>query len=274
MVPFCLLQTDALCSAVQDTSVLVQRSMLDFLIYAFPMHNEQMTKPDMTKVVKAAVNVLLRRDMSLNRRLYAWLLGTSTKRPVAHSMEPKLRGENLEESESMPELLYFEKYSQKMLVNALRSKLTEKPENGAAMKSAVLKPFRILISLLDKPEIGPVILESVLLSIFRCLHREFEHYNTYKHSETNKQGKAEMSTYEELLKTANVLFGTFEPYFIWDYTARIFEQACKSSMSRQSGKCISRQASLHENQDIVMVAELCGLVSYLLDIVSLVCTLL
>lgn len=249
--------------------------MLDFLIFAFPMHNEQMTKPDMAKVVKAAVNVLLRRDMSLNRRLYAWLLGTSSKMHVTQgqSLEPKIKGEHCEESESMPELLYFEKYSQKMLVHALRSKLTEKQDIGMNVKPAVLKPFRILISLLDKPEIGPVILESVLLAIFRCLHREFEHSKTSPSSTSDKQAKAEAGTYDELLKTANLLFGTFEPYFIWDYIARMFEQACKigaSARGEKSRSSLSRQLSIQDNQEQVTVDELCELVLFLLDIVSLV----
>ena len=38
-----------------------------------------MTVEDMITVVSAASLTLLRRDMSLNRRLYAWLLGTQTR---------------------------------------------------------------------------------------------------------------------------------------------------------------------------------------------------
>lgn len=57
--------------------------MLDFLLLAFPMHNGQMTRADLAKVVESAVNVVLRRDMSLNRRLYAWLLGTTTTATTA-----------------------------------------------------------------------------------------------------------------------------------------------------------------------------------------------
>lgn len=36
-----------------------------------------MSVEDITKVVSAASLTLLRRDMSLNRRLYAWLLGAN-----------------------------------------------------------------------------------------------------------------------------------------------------------------------------------------------------
>lgn len=35
----------------------------------------QATRPDMVRILSAALHVVLRRDMSLNRRLYAWLLG-------------------------------------------------------------------------------------------------------------------------------------------------------------------------------------------------------
>ncbi len=72
----CCFQVQALCSSIQDTSVLVQRSALDLLLMGFPMHNSELTRPDMIKMMTATIKVLLRRDMSLNRRLYAWLLGT------------------------------------------------------------------------------------------------------------------------------------------------------------------------------------------------------
>jgi len=39
---------------------------------------------DLIVLVKAAVGVVLRKDMSLNRRLYAWLLGKSSNRIVLH----------------------------------------------------------------------------------------------------------------------------------------------------------------------------------------------
>ena len=60
-------QVGALCAAVQDSSVLVQRFTLDLLLAAFPMHNSQLIRPDLVRLVTAAVTVLLRRDMSLNR---------------------------------------------------------------------------------------------------------------------------------------------------------------------------------------------------------------
>ena len=79
--------------------------------------------------------------------------------------------------------------------------------------------FRILISLLDKPEIGPVVIESVLLSVFRRLKMEAEIFA----SSPDRNSQSENSKIPvETLKTANLLFGSFEPYFIWDFLARMF----------------------------------------------------
>ena len=47
----------------------------------------------------------------------------------------------------------------------------ESPIDG---KPGSLRPFRILISLLDKPEIGSAILEDVLIDIFQHMYLECE----------------------------------------------------------------------------------------------------
>uniref|UniRef100_A0A673X659 DOP1 leucine zipper like protein B n=1 Tax=Salmo trutta TaxID=8032 RepID=A0A673X659_SALTR len=73
----------ALCLSLQDSNVLVQRNMLEILLYFFSLAtcldptegSIPMTREDTITVVSAASLTLLRRDMSLNRRLYAWLLG-------------------------------------------------------------------------------------------------------------------------------------------------------------------------------------------------------
>lgn len=58
---------NGLCTAVQDSSVLVQRSALDLLLVGFPLHNSQLVRSDMIRLVTASLNTILRRDMSLNR---------------------------------------------------------------------------------------------------------------------------------------------------------------------------------------------------------------
>ena len=66
----------ALCLALRDSSALVQRAALDLLLIGFPVHQPQFARQDMVGLVTSVLATLLRRDMSLNRRLFSWLLGT------------------------------------------------------------------------------------------------------------------------------------------------------------------------------------------------------
>lgn len=67
VIVFWKYQIAGLSAAVQDTSVLVQRSALDLLMACFPMNNTQLLYADMVRLVTAALTTILRRDMSLNR---------------------------------------------------------------------------------------------------------------------------------------------------------------------------------------------------------------
>lgn len=58
---------------------------------------------------------------------------------------------------------YFDMYSKDMLVEAIKYLLKDVCEEN----SQDLKPYRILVSLLDKMDIGPVILDDILFEVFR-----------------------------------------------------------------------------------------------------------
>ena len=61
------LMIHSLCISLEDASVLVQRSALEFLLAAFPLHGSYLLQPDIVQLLAAAITALLRRDMSLNR---------------------------------------------------------------------------------------------------------------------------------------------------------------------------------------------------------------
>ncbi|WKX89869.1 hypothetical protein Q1695_009037 [Nippostrongylus brasiliensis] len=65
----------ALCATASDSgSPLVQRNLLDFLCAAFPLDSTNLTREDFVQLIMRCIFVVLRRDMSLNRRLYTWLM--------------------------------------------------------------------------------------------------------------------------------------------------------------------------------------------------------
>ncbi|KAF6775906.1 hypothetical protein AHF37_04954, partial [Paragonimus kellicotti] len=83
---------ESLCCLFGDSILLVQRDALDFLQIALPIHlhaspnvtiaNGPLSTAELSALCSCALSVLLRRDASLNRRLFTWLRGT-TERSVA-----------------------------------------------------------------------------------------------------------------------------------------------------------------------------------------------
>nr|XP_055066452.1 protein dopey-1 isoform X3 [Misgurnus anguillicaudatus] len=261
------LMVEAVSTSVQDSSVLVQRSTLDLILFCFPFHMSQATRPDMIRILSAALHVVLRRDMSLNRRLYAWLLGFDNNGVKAGPRSTRLS--NPEEHVTH----YFNTYSKDMLVQAMVGILQGKARGGEEESVLMhdLKPFRILISLLDKPELGPAILEDVLIEVFRTLHTQcraeldLQNQNPFSKDQTQLSSKLrENKKTAELIKTANLLFNSFEPYYMWDYIAQWFEECCRWTQSSQvPGKNVKSETSARS------LVEFCELVDFLLDIVSL-----
>ncbi|XP_064144499.1 protein dopey-1 isoform X5 [Loxodonta africana] len=224
------------------------------------------TRPDMIRILSAALHVVLRRDMSLNRRLYAWLLGFDNNGAVIGPRST--RHSNPEEHATY----YFTTFSKELLVQAMVGILQV---NGFGEESTLmqdLKPFRILISLLDKPELGPVILEDVLIEVFRTLYSQckaeldlqMEPPFSKDHAQLSSKLRENKKT-AELIKTANLLFNSFEPYYMWDYVARWFEECCRRTLHArlQIGPGDSNESSE------LQLINFCLLVDFLLDIVSL-----
>ncbi|XP_077281487.1 protein DOP1 homolog isoform X1 [Temnothorax americanus] len=235
----------ALCAGVRDTSVLVQRSALDFLLIGFPMHNGQLTHRDMILLIKAALVTILRRDMSLNRRLFAWLLGTEVSTSI-------LKKKTHATADTKEDVTYFDTYSKEMLVEAIKYLLKEACEEN----SQDLKPYRILVSLLDKVDIGPIILDDILFEVFRTF------YNACKQSVSSHASKA-----NEVVKSANLLFSTLEPSYIWIHCGHLFEKACNTRAKTRVA--IEDVAVRPVGSGMPNLVEVCVLTEFLLETVSL-----
>ncbi|NXH83006.1 DOP1 protein, partial [Edolisoma coerulescens] len=260
------LMVEAVSTSVQDTSVLVQRSTLDLILFCFPFHMSQATRPDMIRILSAALHVVLRRDMSLNRRLYAWLLGFDNNGALVGPRST--RHSNPEEHATY----YFNTFSKEMLVQAMVGILQINGQGEESTLMQDLKPFRILISLLDKPELGPAILEDVLIEVFRTLYTqckaelELQTEPSYNKDHTQLSSKLrENKKTAELIKTANLLFNSFEPYYMWDYIARWFEECCRRTLHAR----LQTVPGGDSEQSELPLTNFCLLVDFLLDIVSL-----
>ncbi|RVE57913.1 hypothetical protein OJAV_G00203860 [Oryzias javanicus] len=259
-----------ICLALQDSNVLVQRNMLEVLLYFFPFATcldpaqlaAALADEDLITVVSAALLTLLRRDMSLNRRLYAWLLGADIKGGMV-APHPSL-STSIEDHTSF----YFNTYSKDLLVKAMINILKQKDVDTAA-ESVVcyLKPFRIIISLLDKPEIGPAVLNCVLLDLVRAFHgycREaLGEENNSKLSGNQLASKIkENKNASEIIKTVNMLVSSMNSEYLWEYMTQRF---CTALSDKGPAATPEQQSAL----PALSVTEMSELIIFLLEVLPL-----
>ncbi|XP_074515212.1 protein DOP1B [Sebastes fasciatus] len=263
----------SVCLSLQDSNVLVQRNMLEILLYFFPIAtcldpaeaSIAMSDEDMITVVSAASLTILRRDMSLNRRLYAWLLGTNKKGGMV-APHPTL-STTTEGHTSF----YFNTYSRDFLVQALINILKQKDvESDPDNVIGYLRPFRIIISLLDKPEIGPVVLSSVLLEVVRAFYsycRQMLGEETITSSGLSGNQLAskikENKNASEIIKTVNMLVSSMNSEYLWEYMTRRF---CTSLSDKDDPPTPPRQERSHSAPS---VSEMSNLIIFLLDVIPL-----
>uniref|UniRef100_A0A673WYB4 DOP1 leucine zipper like protein B n=1 Tax=Salmo trutta TaxID=8032 RepID=A0A673WYB4_SALTR len=231
-------------------------NMLEILLFFFSLAtcldptqgSIPMTREDTITVVSAASLTLLRRDMSLNRRLYAWLLGTDIKGGMV-AADPDLFI-SMEEHTAF----YFNIHSRELLVQALINILNQKDvEADPESVIGYLRPFRIIISLLDKPEIGPLVVGSVLLEVVRAFYsycREMLGEESITSMCCLCSKIKENKNASEIIKTVNMLVSSMNSEFLWDY---ITCQFCT---------CLS-------DSPTPSVTEISTLIIFLLDVIPL-----
>lgn len=235
-----------LCACLNDSVILVQRNTLEFLLIGFPLHSVLLSNSDLIKLVTNGLNTILRRDMSLNRRLYAWLLGTEVTNKNSESFGAQL---NLENDS------YFNKYSKLVLIKAIRTTLKISLQSSPVD----LSPYKILVSLLDKVEIGPVVLDDILCDVIRTMSLS--------------------SGNIEVCKSGNLLFATFDPAYIWNYMTQMYEKSCISSTKSVDNDKSRLSLDLTAVSPIKFVpevdggppslVEVCFLTEFLLETISL-----
>ena len=192
-------------SGLRDDQVLIQRGFLDLLVTHLPLRcdvlQQKVTKCDLQRLVSAAVSVVLRRDMSLNRRLWSWFLGpepnsdaiVNSRTSPNHGSESTPRAIGVEERAG-----YFKSFGLSPLLDSLEEMISD----ASLIPSNRARPFRICLSLMDRGEIGTL----VLPAIFRSLMESLQDYQSKASSHDD---------FEEVLRSANVLFDGIESRTIW-----------------------------------------------------------
>lgn len=239
-----------------DENVLVLRSLLDLVLSLFPFDQQFPTQSALRDILASALNVLLRRDMSLNRRFYTWILGTNSSNDSDVSSEQK----------------YFEAHSKRVLIQAmcdlLKQANPDRQEGYSRNVKNSLKPFRIIVALLDKPEIGMLLVDTMLLESLQSLRVCYNYWAVHETGVGMKSprsmrrkvgGDGKGGGGEDVLKTVNFLCGLFESGFVWQFVAEHIEKVARA-MSHGEGEHPS-----------ISITELASLVEFLLDSLFMVC---
>ena len=124
-------------AALQDSQILVQRSVLDLVLATLPMSGSGFQKDtrleEQLLLVRSMASVVLRRDLSLSRRLYTWLLGSSES--------------------SDTQISYFRQNGLTLLRDTFVDDFSER-EGETGDLADRQKPYKVMLSLLDKWEIS------------------------------------------------------------------------------------------------------------------------
>ena len=169
-----LLISRALAEALTDHHPLVVRGVLDIAIKFFPMQNDFLTDAGIVDIAKAGFQVLMRKDMSLTRRFYTWIFQL---------------GPN--------ELETLSEYNKKILITALKELI----HVSSSSLDEWIRPFKLLIFVLDKPLLAEPLIEECLFDLIFAV-------------QTAKQ-RFPSETYEKILTSANLFFRLLDLDLIW-----------------------------------------------------------
>ncbi|KAI9098669.1 Dopey, N-terminal-domain-containing protein [Phlyctochytrium arcticum] len=183
-------ETSLLCRALseclEDKLVLVQRGALELLVVHFPFKYRVFQSDDTELLIASATSVVLRKDMSLNRRLYSWLLPKSDEAPE----DP----ESIRKEELDPEILRSMAASFQAMLFTSSTAIDE-----------ICKPYKVLTSIMDKPEIANPLLCMIFPSILQSLCQ--------RQDETADDG--------DLHQAATIFMEMLDPLLVWSEVYRL-----------------------------------------------------
>ncbi|KAI1172461.1 putative regulator of reproduction dopa [Nemania sp. FL0916] len=197
-----------------DEQLLIQRGFLDLLVTNLPLHSKVLQKrvkpDDLELLLRAAAGVVTRRDMSLNRRLWAWFLGPEQPQPDQETgLDSPTTPSETHHNDLALKTSYFEEHGLHPLVNALLSMIQSSPAGDAAEKA---KPYRICLSLMDRWEIGCRVVPEIFLPVIRDVR-------DYKSKARDK------AAFDEVLRSASMFFDGVESGLIYGELIGLMDQA-------------------------------------------------
>lgn len=201
-------------SGLADEQVLIQRGFLDLLVTHLPLDSKvlqtRVKSSDLELLLKSAVGVVIRRDMSLNRRLWAWLLGPEPAAPE-NEQAHDAAGASAEQQHAYlsSRTQYFEEHGLAALTRALLDMIQDAESSSVTERA---RPYRICLSLMDRWEIGGLVVPEIFLPVVQSVQRF-------------KQKASSAAEFKEVLRSASVFFDGIESGLIYSELVGLLAQA-------------------------------------------------
>ncbi|SMR63531.1 unnamed protein product [Zymoseptoria tritici ST99CH_3D1] len=209
---------------LSDSQILIQRGFLDLLVTHLPLScdvlQQRVGNADLDRLVTATTLVLLRRDMSLNRRLWSWFLGPEPKEEIndSRTSSPEAHHKDSHTSSANTQLRYFSSYGKSSLQRCILAMLQDHGQSKPAQRA---RPFRVCLSLMDRWEIGGLLVPDIFLPAMRSL---------YEYSLS-----APSSDVTEVVRSASLFFDGVEASLIWECLLGIVRDTMSGSSPSLNG---------------------------------------
>lgn len=211
-------------SGLSDPQLLIQRGFLDLLVSHLPLDSpvlqQRISKTDLERLVAAAAGVVSRRDMSLNRRLWAWFLGPdpSTTESNEGTGSPIQERHNISADPSTVHAAYFSRYG----LAALTTSVLKMINRYAKAPAERARPFRVCLSLMDRWEVGGLIVPELFLPALQSVQ-------TYSEHATKEQ-------VDEVMRSASAFFDGVDSGLIWGKLTQLVASSLDGSRSKQEAQ--------------------------------------
>ena len=226
----------ALEAALSDESTYTQRIALDLLlmVYSFGKTTALVFSGEHVAMLLCPVLcVLLRRDQSLTRRVYCWLLGDgNTNNDIKEGQLTRPHNNSRNAGQ-----WYFETQVRTHVISALRVLLSTKD---------LVSCLKIVQVLFDKTSIYNSLRESVMLDMAWGLYKQSLVVGgvNLEDMHTVSKAKKKASSKIGLLRAANLLFQTFGQHFVWKWLEQFLKQSCDPSNHHSNGSIDEEEMTL------------------------------
>ena len=208
-------QVSALCSTVLDPNILVERSALDIIALIFPLHQLHATTSQLVQLLTASLLCLLRRDLSLSRRFFSWVLGTGVSAP---DPSPSDMFDALSSA-------YFRTHCKSHLVLVLKGIFQQGlTAVSSEDKTACLLPYRLVRAMLDKPEVAMVI-SDFLDDVVNCFVSQIQQLGGLEGGEfaspppssADQKASRKVALKSEIVHTGTQMFTAIDSPVLWGW---------------------------------------------------------